>query len=344
LTFITFGVKMKIRYDSVFVNKGNAEMERTMETSCVIGIDAGGTKVAYGLFGSNGEIIERMEHPTDKDADGPTFSDILIKNIEIILDKRNLTFKELSGVGIGVPSFLLYEEGRVLMTSTITGINDFPMRKYLEDRIPTTIVLDNDANAAALAEHRYGAGRGTKHMVYVVLGTGLGGGIIINEKLFHGSYGWAGEIGHMIATADKGVMCGCENKGCYMSYVSGRFLPDHVRLGLEDGVESILNPDAMNGEKLIEAYKINDALAVKIVEQMAHNIAVNIFNVYQVLNINTFVFGGGLTSFGNILFDKVEAEFDRYNHISLPVHFKMAELKKDFGIIGAAEFIREGNN
>ena len=136
-----------------------------MEQEYIIGIDAGGTKVAYGLFDSGGAIIDRLQHPTALDADGPTFSDTLIENIKLLIGKNNLTFGHLSGVGICMPSYILYDKGHVLMTTAITGIKDFPMRDYLQERLPVRVVLDNDANAAALTEFRHGAGRGARHMV-----------------------------------------------------------------------------------------------------------------------------------------------------------------------------------
>ena len=311
-----------------------------MEQKYLLGIDAGGTKVAYGLFDSGGAIIDRLQHPTDLDADGPAFSDTLIENVKSFIGKNNLTFGRISGLGICMPSYILYDKGHILMTTAITGIKDFPMRDYLQERLPVRVVLDNDANAAALAEFRHGAGRGARHMVYIVAGTGLGGGIIIDGKLFQGSYGLAGECGHMLATPGDGVMCGCENSGCFMSYTSGRFFPAHVKLGLDSGIKSVLSAQTADGFSLEKAYSSGDALAVKIVEQMAHNLAVCVFNIYQLLNIDTFVFGGGLVNFGDALFGRVREHFDRYNHIPLPVHFKMAELRKDFGIIGAAEFVR----
>lgn len=309
--------------------------------SFIIGIDAGGTKVAYGLFDSGGKLVDRMQHPTDARADGPAFSDTVIESVRALMDKNGLAFDSLEGVGICMPSFILYDEGRVMITSAMPGIKDFPMLDYLRERLPVRVALDNDSNAAALAEYRHGAGRGAKHMVYIAVGTGLGSGIIIDGKLFQGSYGWAGECGHMLATPGEGVMCGCENRGCFMSYASGRYIPAQVKLRLENGAESVLTADTVNGHSLEEAFHAGDAVAVDVVERMAHYIAVCVFNVYQMLNINTFVFGGGLVNFGEALFGQVRKEFDRYNHIPLPVHFRTAELKKDFGIIGAAEFIRE---
>jgi len=305
----------------------------------VIGIDAGGTKVAYGLFNNNGKIIDRHQHTTDANADGPAFSDTLIENIHILLAQNDLTFDDLKGVGIGMPSFIERETGYIFMTSSMPRIKDFYMRDYLKERLPVHIVLDNDANAAALAEHRHGAGRGTKHMVYMVIGTGSGSGIIIDGKVFSGSYGAAGECGHALATPDKGLMCGCENRGCFMSHIAGKHLPERTGQGLESGIESELTPETVDGKILLKAYEKGDQLAKKLIADMAYYLAYCTFNMYQILNINTFVFGGGITKLGDVLFDPIREEFNRFYHISFPVHFKMAELDEDIGIIGAAELL-----
>jgi len=225
------------------------------------------------------------------------------------------------------------------MTSAVPGIKDFPMRDYLSERLHTRISLVNDADAAALAEYRHGAGRGARHMVYVVLGTGIGSGIIIDGKPFQGSYGFAGECGHMLATPDAGWPCGCENRGCFMSYAAGLFIPAHVKSKLDKGAKSAL-PAGADGLSLQKALDAGDAVAIEIIDTMAHYIAVCLFNIYQMLNINIFVFGGGLVNLGESLFNRVRVEFDRFNHIPLPVHFRMAELEHDIGIIGAAEVAR----
>jgi glucokinase len=291
----------------------------------VIGVDAGGTKVAYGLFNRRGAIIDRIQHPTDVNADGPAFSDIVVENVKTLLEQNKLSFDELAGVGIGMPSFIMHDKGHVLVTSSMPRIKDFPMWDYLRERLPVRVMLDNDANAAALAEYRHGAGRGARHMVYIVIGTGLGSGIIIDGKLFQGSYGWAGECGHMLASPDEGLMCGCENRGCYMSYTAGKHLPDRVRSAQEKGIKSVLTPETAEGYLLREAYKAGDPLARELAEQMAHYLAVCVFNIYQMLNINTFVFGGGLADFEDLMAVRVREEFDKYNHIPLPAYFKMAE-------------------
>jgi len=314
-----------------------------MKSGYVIGIDAGGTKVAYGLFNSAKERIDRAQHATDSCATGESFSDTLVEHIRAMLERNGLQDTDLDGIGICMPSFILFDEGFVLMTSAIPGIKQFPMREYLQKRLNTRIVLDNDSNAAALAEYRHGAGKGSRHMVYITAGTGLGSGIVIDGRLFRGSYGWAGECGHMLATPEEGLMCGCENRGCFMSYASGRALSARVRGQMTYCATTILTPETADGEHVLAAYHKQDPLAIEVMESTAHYLGVCAFNIYQMLNINRFVFGGGLTNFGDVLFDRVKAEFDRYNHIPLPVEFRLAELGCDIGLIGAAEFVREAD-
>ncbi len=312
-----------------------------MEKKYIFGIDAGGTKVAYGLFDRAGELLDRYQHPTDIEADGPAFSDQVIATIKEILEKNHASLEEVYGIGICMPSYIRFETGYIHMTSAMVNIQDFGMRDYMEERLGVKVILDNDSNVAALAEHRRGAGRDCKDMVYMAVSTGIGSGIIINRDVFRGSYGWAGESGHMLDTPDAGIMCGCGNYGCFMSQISGRNLPKRLAIRMLKGKESLLSQaEELNGEALLKAYEAGDELAREEIEHMAHHLAVCVYNVYQLLNINVFVFGGGLTNFGDILFGRVREEFDRYDHIKMPVEFRFAELKKDFGIIGAVELLR----
>lgn len=307
-----------------------------------MGVDAGGTKVAYGLFDGSGKLLRRFEHPTDAQADGPAFSDQLVATAYRLLSAEGIGPEDLEGIGICMPSFILYDQGYIYLTSAMTNIRDFPMRDYIAARLPTRVVLDNDGNVAALAEHRHGAGKGSRHMVYIAASTGIGSGIIIDGKVFHGSYGWAGECGHMLATPDEGLDCGCQNRGCFMSYASGRYIALHAKQRLDAGADSILREaEDLTARDILKAYRQGDALAKELVDQMARYMAVCIFNIYQLLNINLFVFGGGLVNFGDVLFGPMREIFDGYNHIPQPVEFRFAALEQDFGIIGAAELVKE---
>ena len=182
-----------------------------------IGIDAGGTKVAYGLFDQENRLLDRFQQPTPIEADGPAFCAMVIDSIHAILEKNRLTLADLAGIGVCMPSFILFEQGYVCMTSAMVNIRDFAMRDYLAQRLGVPIVLDNDSNVAALAEHRFGAGQGSRHMIYMAVSTGIGSGLILNGQLFRGSYGWAGECGHMLITPDQGELCGCRNRGCFIA-------------------------------------------------------------------------------------------------------------------------------
>lgn len=307
-----------------------------------MGIDAGGTKVAYGLFDAAGKLLRRFEHPTDAQADGPAFTDQLVDTAYHMLEAERIGPEDLEGIGVCMPSFILYDQGYIYLTSAMTNIRDFPMRDYISARLPTRVVLDNDGNVAALAEHRHGAGKGSRHMVYIAASTGIGSGIIIDGKVFHGSYGWAGECGHMLATPEAGLECGCRNRGCFMSYASGRYIAQHARVRLAAGADSILGEtEELSARDILNAYHKGDALAKELVGQMAQYMTVCIFNIYQLLNINLFVFGGGLVNFGDVLFGPMREIFDRYNHIPQPVDFRFAALEQDFGIIGAAELVKE---
>lgn len=306
-----------------------------------IGIDAGGTKVAYGLFDRENNLLDRFQQPTPVEADGPAFCAMVEDSVRALLEKNRLTPGELEGVGLCMPSFILFDQGYVCMTSAMVNIRDFAMRDYLSRRLGVRVVLDNDSNVAALAEHRFGAGQGSRNMIYMAVSTGIGSGLILNGQLFRGSYGWAGECGHMLITPDEGELCGCQNRGCFMSWASGRFIPIQIRKKSAGRQTCLDLGPGLDGAELLRACQGGDPFALEMLDQAASYIGVCVFNIYQLLNVNLYVFGGGLVNFGPLLFDRVRAEFDRRNHIPQPVDFRFAQLKQDFGIIGAAELLRD---
>lgn len=311
-----------------------------------IGVDVGGTKTAYGLFDQKKELIHKYKTSSNSELTAEEFFDEIISNINHIMADFKIQKNDLRGIGIGMPSFILYEEGRILRTANLTKIKDFPARNYLIKKLGGNIrvMLDNDAHTGALAEHRNGAGRGFKHMLYCPVSTGISSGIIINNELFRGRYGWAGETGHMIVTPGEGIECGCGNRGCLMSYCSGSMIIKHIKNKINSGEETIISAlagsvSSIDTSHINRAYEYNDPMAIWAVEQMAKYMGVWLFNLYTTLNINCFIFGGGLLKFEDKLFDRVQKNFASYNHDDLPVYFKNAELGDDFGIIGAAELL-----
>ena len=304
-----------------------------------IGIDVGGTKIAYGLFDDQNVMTDHFREKTDSDISGPALADQIMQQINVLLQRNRLSQGDLEGIGICMPSFILFDEGYICMTSAMINVRDFAMRDYMAERLSVPIVLDNDSNCAALAEYIFGAGRGSRNMIYMAASTGIGSGLILNGELFRGSYGWAGESGHMLITPDEGLECGCRNRGCFMSWASGKDIHRRIRLKTGSFNTKMDLSRETDGPALLQACKENDPLAMAVLDEMAHYLGVCVFNIYQMLNVNLFVFGGGLTNFGSLLFDRVRTEFDRYNHIPQPVTFKFAELKQDFGMIGAAELV-----
>lgn len=306
-----------------------------------IGIDVGGTKIAYGIFDEKQEMIRKYKFPTYANAEASEFADSIISRVFDILKKENISTCLVGGVGIAFPSFINHDKGLIVRTVNIKKLKNFPAKEYFTRKMNMHVVIENDGNAAALAEHRKGAGRGHKHMLYCPVSTGISSAIIIDGKIFRGSYGWAGESGHSLIIPDEGPYCGCENQGCFMSHISGSMIIKRIIVQIEAGEYTTMmelcgnDTTKLNAEHLLSAYNLKDALACNAVEHMGRYMGIWLFNLYQILNINCFVFGGGLTNFGDLLFDKALSVFYEYEHSDLPIDFKFAELGENSGIIGA---------
>ncbi|MDR2029100.1 MAG: ROK family protein [Treponema sp.] len=316
----------------------------------VIGIDVGGTKIACGLFDKDRRLMAERRAPSDPELPPEAFFEGLAGEIQNILDENSITQGQIRGIGLAMPSFILFDKGHIIKTSNLVNIRDFPARAYLSRKFEgIPIVLDNDAHVAALAEHRMGAGRGFSDMLYCPVSTGISSAMIIDGKLFRGSYGWSGESGHMIATPGQGLLCGCGNRGCYMSWCSGSMIVKHIRLWIEAGEKTLMSSLAGGAENITcqhleEACDQGDALAVRALNQMVSYMGLWFFNLYVTFNINCFVLGGGLLNLGDKLLGPVRRIFDEYNHQGtrspdMPVYFKTAELGGHVGVVGAAELI-----
>ena len=314
-----------------------------MENRYVIGIDVGGTKTAYGVFDENKQIIKERREPSDASLTAEAFFDGIIAAVDTLCAECGITRAQLAGIGIGVPSFIRWEDGFLINTPTLPNIREFPATEYMTARLGGVPVLfDNDGRTAALAEHRNGAGRGFTNMIYCPVSTGISSAIVINNAAFRGSYGFAGESGHALATPGEGIQCGCGQQGCYMSYCSGAMIVRHIQNWIAAGDATIMAELAGGASKITTvhigaAYSKGDAMAQRAVEQMARYLATWLFNLYMTLNINCFVLGGGLLKMNAPLLARIREIFDGYNQNDYPVYFKEAELGDACGIIGAAE-------
>lgn len=315
-----------------------------------MGIDIGGTKTAYGLFDAQRTLLEKEQRPTDAELDGPQFFTQVADQIRAYQAQAEALGGHLAGVGIGITGFVDFRRGALTKTASLPRLNDFPVADFLREQLGQSlpIVLDNDCHCGALAEYRRGAGRGHDSMLYCPVSTGISTGMILDGRLFRGSNGASGESGHALADPPDALRidCSCGNSGCYNSLASGKAITEHVRRWLAAGEKSIL-PELAGGAEHIttrhidQAYELGDALAIRAVDQMVHYLAVWIFNVYMLLNVDCIVFSGGLLAMGDKLLGRVEREFEQYHTNGFSVAFHRTELGSDSGLIGAVELLFE---
>jgi glucokinase len=269
----------------------------------IAGIDIGGTKIALALGTRDGEIISRRRLPT-RALIGPTqILEHVFHEIESMLRE---TRGELAGAGIGCAGPLDLKRGLVMSPPNLPGWDRFPLAELVRERLRVPVVMDNDANAAALGEHQSGAGRGLSDMVYMTISTGIGGGIIVGGKLVHGTGGGAGEVGHLTVLPD-GPQCGCGSRGCLEMFCSGTAIARRARERLtQDGANSLLtsmvtDPSELTAETVARAAQRGDKLAREIWDETIYYLSIGIANIISVLAPEAIILGGGVSSSGEQL-------------------------------------------
>lgn len=316
-----------------------------------IGIDVGGTKIAYGLFEEAGALVERRRLPTDCAAGQDAFTDAVSAEVRSLMASHGIEQQQMEGVALCFPSSVNSARGVVVFTPTIPSLQNFDARGMFARRLPgMRLMVDNDTNAAALAEHAYGAGRGYSHMLFTSISTGIGSGLILDGKLYRGAFGGAGESGHMIIEPGaKDVYCGCGNAGCFMGMASGgcvsKRVRDEVRRGADTAIGTLAGgPDKITAVTIKQAYDAGDAYAAGLVRRMGRYIGLYLFNCFCLLNCNCYILGGGLVHYGPALLDIVRETFERYSGpLRAPgdeIVIATAQTGDDMGIIGAAELLR----
>lgn len=309
------------------------------------GIDIGGTKVAFGVFGEDKTLLGKGKFSSDPSLTAEEFFQRVVQALQELLKELSLPLEGLAGVGVGLPSMVRYPQGEVVICAMLPALNGFRVKSCLERLLPgVQVEVDNDAHCAALAESRHGAGVGRPHMLYCPVSTGLSSAIIIDGKLFRGSCGFAGESGHTIATPGAGIPCGCGNTGCIQSYSSGGMIVRHIRQWISEGEETLMtqlagSPEKIDARHLEMAAQAGDPMALRALDQMALYLGIWIFNLYMTLNIDCFVFGGGLINMGDLLFGRIRKVFDSYRQTDEPVDFLFAQCGQDAGILGALELL-----
>ena len=279
-----------------------------------IGIDVGGTNIKVGLFDREMNLVKKIQTLTDKELEADLMMDLLASLVRQLMAESNLTPDDVRGVGAAFPSFIDYENGYVVETSNILSLNDLPARDMLAERLGLPVFLENDANAAAIAEHQLGAGRGQDHMIYVTISTGIGGALILNGKLYHGMHGMAGEVGHMFISDSTGYPCSCGVTGCVESIASGKHMARYASDRLKEGVESRILDHAgtmadIDMVAVSRAMASGDSLAIEVVNRGAEYLGRMFHSLNMIFDINVFVFGGGVVKLGKKFIDRIVASY-----------------------------------
>lgn len=308
------------------------------------GIDIGGTTVKMGLFDEAGSMLDKWEIDTRKEESGkyilPDIADAISKKN----DEKGIGKDDILGIGMGVPGPIT-EDGRVLKCANL-GWGIFSVADEVRKLTGVEKVkVGNDANVAALGEQWKGGGRGFDSIVMVTLGTGVGGGVVLNSKILTGSNGAAGEIGHLTVNPFETRTCGCGKKGCLEQYSSATGITrmSAEKLAESDEPSSLREYDIpITGLQLFKAYKENDKLACEIVDTFASYLGLGLSHVAAVVDPQAFVIGGGVSKNGQIVADVIKEKYEDDVMFALKgKEFRLAELGNDAGMYGAVRMVIE---
>lgn len=310
----------------------------------VFGVDLGGTTCKLGLFRKSGELMEKWEIPTDTSEKGAN----ILKDIAASIHKKmvdlSMTKDMIEGIGMGVPGPVSVDG--VVNRCVNLGWEVMPVAASLEELSGLKVKVGNDANMAALGESWKGSGADFSSIVMVTLGTGIGGGIVIDGKVLNGATGAAGEIGHIIVNEQELESCGCGQYGCIEQYASATGIARLARKKLSTTAEKSMlrkNPiDKISAKSVFDAAKKEDALAVEIIQEICKLLAAALCKISVVVNPQAFVIGGGVSRAGKILQHTLEeAYYNQVFHACKETKIVLASLGNDAGIYGSAKLMLE---
>jgi glucokinase len=302
----------------------------------ILGIDIGGTKLAAGVISSRGQVLSYQRMPTPADLDAEGLLGAVVELAESVLRRCQVSAVAL-GVGCGGP--MVYPEGEVSPLH-ITCWRDFPLRARLAERFALPTMLDNDAKAFALGEALFGAGRGARSLLGMVISTGVGGGVVMEGQLLHGASGNAGHIGHTVISR-AGPRCPCGARGCLTAYSSGTGLAARARSALEAGSSSSLSGLAngeITGQTIAAAARSGDALSRRLLRDSASALARALVDAANILDLDRVVLGGGLVGAADLWLAPLRNEVQRRTRFLLArdLDIQTSGLGEHAGVIGAA--------
>ena len=304
------------------------------------GVDIGGTTIKMGFFETTGELLEKWEIPTRTEDNGVNILPDIASEIDKKLGEKSIDKSDVEGVGVGVPG-PVDEDGTVFRCVNL-GWGVFNVQIELNRLTELKVKVGNDANVAALGEMWQGGGKGYKNIVMVTLGTGVGGGVIINEKIVAGSDGAGGEIGHINMKENEKEACGCGNHGCLEQYASATGIVRTTKKFLEEhpDAETELNAKTVTAKDIFDCAKNGDEVAEKMVDRTAKILGRGLSQIACVVNPQVFVIGGGMSKAGSLLIEKVQNYYQQYAfHAARNTYFKLADLGNDAGIYGGGRMI-----
>lgn len=304
------------------------------------GVDIGGTTCKIGFFETDGTLLDKWEIKTNTANGGASILDDVAAAVEGKLAKEGIDKNEVQGIGVGVPG-PVSGDGTVLKCVNL-GWGVFNVAETLGEKTGLLVKAGNDANVAALGETWQGGGKGYSNVVMVTLGTGVGGGIVIDGKIVAGANGAGGEIGHIMMNEDETDTCGCGKRGCLEQYASATGIVRMARHMLEeDKRDSVLRTlNDITAKDIFDAAKEGDEVSKSLVEALGKMLGTALANVACVVNPEVFVIGGGVSKAGNILTDVIERYFaERTFHACRDAKFKLASLGNDAGMYGCVQML-----
>ena len=307
-----------------------------------VGIDVGGTSIKGATIRDNGEVLDRFSMPMDKAASP---EEVIGKLCELVNETlaNNKYDDKVVGIGIGIPGMFNKETGVIVSCPNLPTWTGFNLKDFIEARCHLYVKMVNDADAAALAEAKFGVGKDFNYVLMITLGTGVGGGIVINKNLYNGNLGMGGELGHMVIELD-GKQCGCGRKGCFEAYASATALIRDTKIAMEAHPESLLHKvseelGCLDARVAFLAESKGDKVAAEVVRNYVKYLSEGLLNYCNILRPNIIVLSGGVANEGENLLGRVREYIKLHNYgmkKAPEVEIRKATLGYDAGKIGAA--------
>lgn len=312
----------------------------------LLGIDLGGTTTKFAIMKPQGEIQQRWSIQTDVLNDGNNIIPNIIDSINHHLQLYQMSAKQFQGIGIGTPGSVDYQTGTVDSAFNLNWDRPMALKEQIELHTNIPVQVENDANVAALGERWLGAGKNSDNVAFVTLGTGVGGGIIINGQIIHGQGGSAGEIGHMTINP-QGYRCTCGKKGCLETVASATGIVHVARdyaqeyAGDSELKASLDNGDDLTAKDVFDLAKQNDPLALKVTSAVCDQLGLALSIVAVTINPQYIIIGGGVSNAGDFLLQRVQGSYNRYvfSSVKKTTTLTLATLGIEAGVIGAASLI-----